>query len=76
MDELGSVQAVKKAVLSQDFGQMVQDTANAGEIDWCPCSGATLKQFDWTLVDGPGQNPVEFGQPTTLSIWFSEKSGM
>ena len=72
MDELGSVQSVKKCVLSEEFGLMVQDTANLGEQDWYPCSGMTLKQFHWTLVDGPEQNLVELGQPVSFSICFSE----
>ena len=76
MDELGSVQTVKKAILNEDFGQMIQDTANVGEMDWYPCSGATLKQFNWALVDGAEQNPVELGQPISFSICFSDNPGV
>ena len=76
MDELGSVQTVKKATLNEEFGLMVQDTANVGEMDWHPCSGATLEQFNWTLVDGAEQNPVELGQPISFSICFSDNPGV
>ena len=76
MDELGSVQSVKKCVLSEEFGLMVQDTVNMGEMDWYPSSGMTLKQFNWSLVDGPEQNPVELGQPISFSICFSENPGL
>ena len=76
MDELGSVQMVKKAILNEDFGQMIQDTANVGEMDWYPCSGATLRQFNWTLGDGAEQNPFELGQPISFSICFSDNPGV
>ena len=76
MDELGSVQTVKKAVLSEEFGMMIQDTVNVGEMDWYPCHGMTLKQFNWSLGDGPLGNPVELGQPISFSICFSENPGL
>lgn len=76
MDERGAVQTIKKCVLNDDFGFLVVDTSNAGEMDWYPWHGMTLKQFHFSLVDGPEQNPVELGQPITFSICFAESVGM
>ena len=72
VDEKGAKQTIKKVILDESFGFLVNDTAKNDERDWHPISG-TFKQFHWTFVDGPEQNPVSLGAPVSFTVCFSDR---